>query len=64
MRIEQAYALRLTRHAVQDLDAMFTHINYELDAEPAAKALMRDIEYAISTCGNFPTRLCKPVTIC
>ena len=54
MSIEQPYALRFTRHAVQDLDAMFTYINYELDAEPAAKELMRDIEHAISNLQEFP----------
>ena len=54
MSIEQPYTLRFTRHAAQDLDAMFTYITYELDAEPAAKALMREIEHAISNLREFP----------
>ena len=29
MPIEQPYALRFTRHAAQDLDAMFQYITYE-----------------------------------
>ena len=53
MSIEQPYTLRFTRHAAQDLDAMFTYITYELDAEPA-KALMREIEHAISNLWEFP----------
>ena len=36
MSTDQPYSLRFTRHAVRDLDAMFTYITYELDAaEPA-----------------------------
>ena len=42
MSTDQPYSLRFTRHAVRDLDAMFTYITYELDAGPA-KALMREI---------------------
>ncbi len=54
MSTDQPYSLRFTRHAVRDLDAMFTYITYELDAEPAAKALMREIEHAISNLREFP----------
>lgn len=54
MSIEQPYSLRFTHHAVQDLDAMFTYITYELDAGPAAKELMREIEHAISNLREFP----------
>ena len=54
MSIEQPYTLRFTRHAAQDLDAMFTYITYELDAEPAAKALMREIEHTLSNLREFP----------
>lgn len=50
MSIEQPYTLRFTRHAAQDLDAMFTYITYELDAAEPAKALMR----AISNLREFP----------
>ena len=32
MSTDQPYSLRFTRHAVRDLDAMFTYITYELDA--------------------------------
>ena len=53
MSTDQPYSLRFTRHAVRDLDAMFTYITYELDAEPA-KALMREIEHAISNLREFP----------
>ena len=34
MSTDQPYSLRFTRHAVRDLDAMFTYITYELDAAP------------------------------
>lgn len=54
MSIEQPYTLRFTRHAAQDLDAMFTYITYELEAESAAKSLMREIEHAISNLREFP----------
>ena len=55
MSTDQPYSLRFTRHAVRELDAMFTYITYELDAaEPAAKALMREIEHAISNLREFP----------
>lgn len=54
MSIEQPYAMRFTRHAAQDLDAMFQYITYELEAEAAAKALMREIEHAISNLREFP----------
>ena len=55
MSTDQPYSLRFTRHAVRDLDAMFTYITYELDAaEPAAKALMREIEHAVSNLWEFP----------
>ena len=54
MPIEQPYALRFTRHAAQDLDATFTYITCELGAEPAAKALMWEIEHAISNLREFP----------
>ena len=53
MSTDQPYSLRFTRHAVRDLDAMFTYITYELDAEPA-KALMLEIEHAISNLREFP----------
>ena len=51
MSTDQPYSLRFTRHAVRDLDAMFTYITYELDA---AKALMREIEHALSNLREFP----------
>lgn len=54
MSIEQPYTLRFTRHAAQDLDAMFTYITYELEAESAAKALMREIEHTLSNLREFP----------
>ena len=54
MSTDQPYSLRFTLHAARDLDAMFTYISYELDAEPATKALMREIEHAISNLREFP----------
>ena len=45
MSTDQPYSLRFTRHAVRDLDAMFTYITYELDAA---------IEHAISDLREFP----------
>ena len=54
MSTDQPYSLRFTRHAVRDLDAMFTYITYELDAAEPAKALMREIEHAISNLREFP----------
>ena len=54
MSIEQPYTLRFTRHAAQDLDAMFQYIAYELEAETAAKALMQEIEHTISNLREFP----------
>ena len=54
MSTDQPYSLRFTLRAARDLDAMFTYITYELDAEPAAKAVMREIEHAISNLREFP----------
>ena len=54
MSTDQPYSLRFTRHAVRDLDAMFTYITYELDAAEPAKALMREIEHTLSNLREFP----------
>ena len=53
MSTDQPYSLRFTRHAVRDLDAMFTYITYELDAAEPAKALMREIEHTLSNLREF-----------
>ncbi len=49
MSTDQPYSLRFTRHAVRDLDAMFTYITYELDA---------------ATCGSSRTPPRRPATTC
>lgn len=54
MRTEQPYVLRFTRHAARDLDKLFRYFSYELDAESAAKALMREVETSISNLREFP----------
>lgn len=54
MSIDQPYALRFTRHAAHDLDELFRYISYELDAEKAAKELMREVETSISNLREFP----------
>ena len=54
MSTDQPYSLRFTRHAVRDLDAMFTYITYELDAAEPAKELMREIEHTLSNLREFP----------
>lgn len=54
MSIDQPYAVRFTRHAARDLDEMFRYISYELDAEKAAKELMREVETSIANLREFP----------
>lgn len=54
MSIDQPYAVRFTRHAARDLDDMFRYITYELDAEKAAKELMREVEDSIANLREFP----------
>lgn len=54
MSTDQPYALRFTRHAAHDLDELFRYISYELDAEKAAKELMREVETSISNLREFP----------
>lgn len=54
MSIDQPYAVRFTRHAARDLDEMFRYITYELDAEKAAKELMREVETSIANLREFP----------
>lgn len=54
MSIDQPYALRFTRHAARDLDELFRYITYELDAENAAKELMREVEAAVANLRTFP----------
>lgn len=54
MSIDQPYAVRFTRHAARDLDDMFRYITYELDAEKAAKELMREVEDSIANLRKFP----------
>lgn len=54
MSIDQPYAVRFTRHAARDLDDMFRYITYELDAEKAARELMREVEDSIANLREFP----------
>ena len=54
MSIDQPYAVRFTRHAARDLDDMFRYITCELDAEKAAKELMREVETSIANLREFP----------
>lgn len=54
MSIDQPYVVRFTRHAARDLDDMFRYITYELDAEKAAKELMREVEDSIANLREFP----------
>lgn len=54
MSIDQPYTLRFTRHAARDLDELFHYISYELDAESAAKELMREVETSIFNLREFP----------
>lgn len=54
MSIDQPYAVRFTRYAARDLDDMFRYITYELDAEKAAKELMREVEDSIANLREFP----------
>ena len=54
MSTDQPYSLRFTLHAARDLYAMFTYITYELDVAEPAKALMLEIEHAISNLREFP----------
>ena len=54
MSIDQPYMVRFTRHAARDLDDMFRYITYELDAEKAAKELMREVETSIANLREFP----------
>lgn len=53
MSIDQPYAVHLTRHAARNLDDMFRYITYELDAEKAAKELMREVETSIADLREF-----------
>lgn len=53
MSIDQPYVVRFTRHAARDLDDMFRYITYELDAEKAAKELMREVEDSIANLREF-----------
>ena len=64
MSTDQPYSLRFTRHAVRDLDAMFTYITYELDAAEPAKALMRRLNTPFPTCGSSRTPPRRPATTC
>lgn len=54
MSIDQPYAVRFTRHAARDLDDMFRYITYDLNAERAAKELMREVEISIVNLQEFP----------
>lgn len=54
MSIDHPYVVRFTRHAARDLDDMFRYITYELNAEKAAKELMREVETSIANLQEFP----------
>lgn len=53
MSIDQPYVVHFTRHAARNLDDMFRYITYELDAEKAAKELMREVETSIADLREF-----------
>lgn len=53
MSIDQPYAVHFIRHAAWNLDDMFRYITCELDAEKAAKELMREVETSIADLREF-----------
>lgn len=64
MSIDQPYAVHFIRHAARNLDDMFRYITCELDAEKAAKELMREVETSIADLREFSFLHRRPRMIC